>query len=62
MLRELELESADIGSLVQLIVDKPGWASGNAMVFKIHEISGPGFRPADSFEGGGPPKLKITVM
>ncbi len=40
--------SPDIGALVQDVVDRPGWAAGNAMAFMI---SGTGERTAEAFEG-----------
>jgi hypothetical protein len=39
----------DIGSLVQAIVNRPGWSQGNALAL---QISGTGRRTADAFEGG----------
>jgi hypothetical protein len=41
-------KSADISSLIQSIVDRSGWTSGNALVLKI---SGSGTRTAESVEG-----------
>ena len=38
----------DLSALVQEIIDRPGWASGNAMAFVIR---GNGHRTARSFEG-----------
>jgi len=35
--------------VIQQVVDRPGWASGNAMAFII---TGSGHRTADAFEGG----------
>lgn len=56
-------QTADISTIVQLIVDLPGWASGNAMAFKIDgPSSNPGFRTANSFNSGlNPPKLIILT-
>src|SRR5918999_5821731 len=39
----------DLSALVQEVVARPGWASGNALAFVI---AGTGHRTADSFEGG----------
>jgi hypothetical protein len=39
----------DIAALVQAVVSRPGWASGNALAL---QFSGSGRRTAESFEGG----------
>ena len=57
----LTYQSADISSIVQEIVNLPGWASGNAMAFKITGDDSSGQRSANSFEAGSPAKLKIFV-
>jgi hypothetical protein len=51
-------EPADVGHLdaIQAVVDRSGWASGNAMVIIV---TGSGKRAALSFNGGGPPILHI---
>ena len=51
--------SPDISAVVQEIVDRPGWNSGNAMVFTV---KGQGFRNAAGFENGAAsaPVLNIT--
>ena len=48
----------DLTGIVQEIVNRAGWTSGNAMVFLI---SGSGARFAESFEGGAfaAPRLRI---
>jgi hypothetical protein len=43
--------TADISSLVQQLVTRPGWLSGNAMAF---QFTGSGRRTAFAFEGGAP--------
>lgn len=48
--------TSDISEVVQEIVDRSGWVSGNAMVIII---TGSGKRVADSFNGGAPPILHI---
>ena len=50
--------TSDIGSVVQEIVNRPGWQSGNAMVFIIE---GSGTRTAHSYDGdpGKAPVLNI---
>jgi hypothetical protein len=42
--------------VVQEIVSRPGWGSGNALVLVI---TGSGKRVAEPFEGGFPPVLHI---
>jgi Tfp pilus tip-associated adhesin PilY1 len=50
-------QTPDLKSIVQEIIGRPGWASGNAMVFTL---SGAGKRVAESYDGDGePPKLYI---
>jgi uncharacterized protein YjiK len=41
----------NIASLIQAIVDRPGWAQGNAIAL---QFTGTGRRTAEAFEGGGP--------
>ena len=50
--------SSDIASLIQEIVDRPGWTPGNALVIVI---SGTKTRVAESFDGdpAGAPLLHI---
>jgi len=50
-------QSTDIGNVVQEIINRGDWASGNAMIFII---TGTGRRTAESFDGGLPPKLIIN--
>jgi len=56
-------QTADISDIVQLMVDLPGWANGNAMVFKMYgPSSNPGTRFANSFDSPFvPPKLLIQA-
>ncbi len=49
-------QSADISSVVQEIINRGDWASGNAMTFIIE---GTGRRTAESFDGTAAPKLMI---
>ncbi len=51
-------QTADISSVIQEIVDRPGWTSGNALVIVIN---GAKTRTAESFDGdaGGAPLLHI---
>lgn len=39
----------DLSAVLQQVIDRPGWVSGNAVVFIV---TGTGKRVADSFEGG----------
>ena len=50
--------SPDLSTIVQEIVSRPGWGSGNDMVFKI---TGSGTRRAESFEGTGGPQALLQV-
>ncbi len=50
-------QSADISSVVQEILNRGDWASGNAMTFILE---GTGTRTAESFNGNVPPKLVIN--
>jgi hypothetical protein len=52
----VDQRTSNISSIVQEIVNRPGWASGNAMVIII---TGSGKRAAESFNGGAPPILHI---
>jgi hypothetical protein len=47
----------NLSSIVQEMVARPGWASGNAIVLLI---TGSGERVAEPFEGGPPAVLTIT--
>ena len=47
-----------LSSIVQTIVNRPGWVSGNAMVFII---TGSGRRTAEAFEGGAAKAPRLHV-
>ncbi|MFD1504947.1 hypothetical protein FE374_10955 [Georgenia yuyongxinii] len=47
----------DLSALLQQIVDRDSWATGNAMVFKI---TGEGNRSADAFESNAGPVLHVV--
>jgi hypothetical protein len=51
--------TSDIKSLVQALVNKAGWASGNAMAFYI---KGTGTREVESFDGDVPAKAPMLVV
>jgi len=55
-------DSTDISSIIQIIVNKAGWANGNAMVFMI-EGNSTGIRLANSYDKSSTlaPKLKIVT-
>jgi hypothetical protein len=48
-LRGTAQQTPDLSALVQEIVNRPGWSSGNALAFVV---SGSGARTAESYEGG----------
>lgn len=51
-------DTPDISALVQEVVDRGGWSSGNAMSFILYSDMGQSSeRVADSYEGGYPPEL-----
>ena len=50
--------SADISSLVQALVNRPGWEPGNAMVFTIQ---GTGTRTAESYDGSPSEAAELVV-
>ena len=47
--------------IVQELVDRNGWAAGNAMAFVISQVSGTNYRELESFDGepANAPKLRI---
>jgi hypothetical protein len=47
-----------LSAIVQTIVNRPGWVSGNAMVFII---TGSGRRTAEAFEGGAAKAARLHV-
>jgi hypothetical protein len=49
----------NLASVVQEVVNRPGWAPGNALTVII---TGTGRRAAESFEGGAPPVLRVTYI
>jgi len=51
-----EQRTGDLAAVLQEVVSRPGWASGNAVVLLL---TGSGQRTADSFEGGHAPRLHI---
>ncbi len=55
----LTAQTTDIKTIVQEIINRTGWVSGNSMAFII---TGTGTRAAKSFEGGAAPKLHIEYL
>jgi hypothetical protein len=49
--RTADQRTPDLAAVVQEIVSRPGWASGNALVLVV---TGTGARVAESFDGGAP--------
>jgi len=56
-----EQRTPNLASLVQAVVNRPGWASGNALVLLVNGGSGTGRRIARSLNGdpGGAPLLHV---
>ncbi len=52
-------ERVNVTAIVQEIVDRGGWNSGNAMAFSISWITGSGVRTAEKGQNGGAPILYI---
>jgi hypothetical protein len=52
-------QTDDISTLVQEVVDEPGWAAGNALVILVTPNGPIGERAAKSFDNGGPPTLHV---
>jgi hypothetical protein len=52
----LDQQTPNLASIVQELVLRPGWSSGNAIALIV---TGSGTRTAESFEGGYPPLLHI---
>ena len=57
-----KVKTPDISTLVQQIVDRGGWSSGNAMTFLFSGISGSGKREFESYNGepAAAPKLRVV--
>jgi hypothetical protein len=52
----LRQRTPNLSSLLQEVVSRPGWASGNALALIV---TGSGRRTAESFEGGFAPVLHL---
>ena len=55
-----EYPTDDLSAIVQQLVDQPGWASGNAMVF-IQTNGGSGQRRAYSYNGSSSRAVKLEI-
>lgn len=57
-----KLTTPDLSTIVSEIVSRPGWASGNSMVFIIEKSTGAGNRTVESYDGepAAAPLLRIT--
>jgi hypothetical protein len=52
-------ERLDVTSIVQEIVNRPGWNPGNSIAFSITWVTGSGIRTAEKGENGGNPSLFV---
>jgi hypothetical protein len=50
----------NLASVIQEVVNRPGWVAGNALTVIVTGSSGN--RTADSFEGGAPPVLRVKYV
>jgi hypothetical protein len=57
--RGAEQRTPDLAAVVQEVVNRAGWASGNAMAFVL---TGSGRRTAEAFEGGAPAVLQVSYV
>lgn len=55
---DVNQQTPDLKTIVQEIVDRPGWATGNSIAFLIE---GQGFRTAESFDGNPRKAPKLFV-
>ena len=53
--------SPDLTPLVQELISRPGWQSGNAMLFKIDWIDGNGGRVAHSFDSSATMAPRLVI-
>ena len=52
-------ERVDVTSIVQEIVNRPGWAAGNDISFSIKWVTGSGVRTAEKGQNGSNPQLFV---
>jgi type IV pilus assembly protein PilY1 len=57
-----KLDSPDVTSIVQEVIDRGTWASGNDLAFIIEKSSGAGKRTVESFDGLSSGAAKLTVQ
>ena len=55
----VDQQTPELNAMLQEVVNRPGWASGNALVILA---SGDGRRTAESFEGGAAPVLHVKYV
>lgn len=56
-----QLDTVDISSVIQEIVDRGGWVSGNALVVIIHYTSGTNLREVESYDGESGDAARLIV-
>lgn len=54
-------QTDDLSGIIQEIVDRGGWASGNDIVIMVRSHSGSGFRNAESWDGESANAPEITI-
>jgi hypothetical protein len=57
--QSVNTRSPNLAAVVQQVIDRPGWSSGNALVVLV---TGSGRRAAKSFDGGVPPILHVEYV
>jgi hypothetical protein len=53
-------QSPDIGAVIQEVVDRPGWATGNAIVIVIQGLAGTGFQ-VHAYDGVPANAVKLNI-
>lgn len=55
-------ETPDLSTIIQEIVNRPGWSSGNDLVILMKSYTGSGYRTAEAYDGdsGDAPLLEVT--
>lgn len=48
---DVDISSDDISAVVQEIIDRAGWSSGNDMAFILETVSGTGYRETEAWDG-----------
>ena len=55
-------QTPDLTAIVQELINRPGWNSGQAMLFKIDWVSGAGGRVAESFDSNATKAARLVVV